>query len=79
MAPLAGESIEIGEYLLLELHVLEHRLDHQIGACRLAKADTAGDARDPGFGLILRDPLLGEARLDFLPAIGNALCRAPPH
>jgi hypothetical protein len=50
-----GDPVELGEHLLLELHVLEHRFDHKVGARRIAKADAARDALDPDLGFGLRD------------------------
>ena len=68
---LGRDPIELGEHLLLKVHVLEHRFDHKIGARRIAEADAASDARDASPGLGLRDATLGEPRLDLLAAIGQ--------
>ena len=67
------DPVEIGEHLFLQVHVLEHRLDHEVGARDIGEAGAAVDPRDARPGLRLGHAALGEAGLDLLAAIGKRL------
>ena len=54
------DPVEVGEDALLEVHLLEHRLDDEVGILEGLEVGRAGDERDAAVALLLRQPAAGD-------------------
>ena len=70
---LRRDSVKFGEHLLLDIHVLEHRLDDEVGAGGFGKTDPAADTANASLGFRIGHAALGAARLYLFAAIVDRL------
>ncbi len=54
-----GEAVELAEHLLLDRHVLEHRLDDQVGGGQRVEVERRGQQAHPRLDVGRRHPALG--------------------
>ncbi len=55
---LLDDLVELGEHVLLDVHALEHRLDHHVAIGQVLELERAGDQRHALFDIVHRDAAL---------------------
>ena len=67
-----GDLVELAENVLLDVHVLEHRLDDEVGVLQVVKAERRGEAAHARFDFLHREAALLGAVLVILADDGDA-------
>ena len=65
--------LDLGEDLLLDLDLLEHGLDHEVGVGERVLGQRAGDQGLEPVGLVGADPALGQLLVEFVVDVGDPL------